>query len=86
MASMSAWWAASLALVASLALPLFAAARGDVRGRFVALQLIGSVATLVLTVLSFALGQSSFIELPLALVLLNLSGTLLLAVFLEQWL
>jgi multisubunit Na+/H+ antiporter MnhF subunit len=83
---MNTWWAASLALVAPLALPLFAAARGDSRERFVALQLISSVATLVLIALSFALGQSSFIELPLALGLLSLCGTLLMAVFLERWL
>jgi multisubunit Na+/H+ antiporter MnhF subunit len=83
---MNAWWAASLALVAPLALPLLAAARGDSRERFVALQLMSSVATLVLIVLSFALGQSTFIQLPLALGLLSLCGTLLMAVFLERWL
>ncbi len=65
---------------------LAVAGRGDSATRFVALQMIGSVATLVLTVLSFALDQSSFIELPLALALVSLPGTLLLALFLERWL
>jgi hypothetical protein len=51
---MNTCWAASLALVAPLAVPLFAAARGDSRERFVALQLMSSVATLVLIMLSFA--------------------------------
>ena len=83
---MSAWCIASLALAVPVAIPLFAAGRGNSAGRFVALQFLSSLATLVLIALSFALGQSSFIELPVALVLLSLSGTLLLAIFLERWL
>jgi multisubunit Na+/H+ antiporter MnhF subunit len=48
--------------------------------------LISSLTMLVLIALSFALGQSSFIELPLALALLSLPGSLLMALFLERWL
>ena len=83
---MSAWWMCSLALVAPLAVPLIAVSRGNSNTRFVALQLISSVASLVLITLSFALGQSSFIELPLALALLGAPGILLVAFFLERWL
>jgi multisubunit Na+/H+ antiporter MnhF subunit len=83
---MNAWWVSSVALVASLALPLAAVGRGSSAQRFVALQLISSLTMLVLIALSFALGQSSFIELPLALALLSLPGTLLMALFLERWL
>lgn len=86
MAGMNAWWASSLALVAPMVLPLFAAGRGSSASRFVALQLISSLAVLVLIALSFALGQRSFIELPLALALLSLPCTLLMALFLERWL
>jgi len=83
---MNAWWASSVALAASLAVPLAAVGRGSSAARFVALQLISSLTILVLIALSFALGQSSFIELPLALALLSLPGTLLMALFLERWL
>jgi multisubunit Na+/H+ antiporter MnhF subunit len=83
---MSVWWMSSLALVVPLAVPLLAVAREDSAGRFVALQLMSSLATLTLIVLSFALGQPSFIELPVALALLSLPGTLLMALFLERWL
>jgi len=83
---MNAWWVSSVALAAPLALPLAAVSRGSSAARFVALQLISSLTVLVLITLSFALGRSSFIELPLALVLLSLPGTLLMALFLERWL
>ena len=83
---MSAWCMSSLALAVPMAVPLVAAARGKSAGRFVALQLLSSLSTLVLIALSFAQGQPSFIELPLALALLSLPGTLLLAFFLERWL
>lgn len=83
---MNAWWFSSLALVAPLALPLAAVGRGSSAARFVALQLISSLAMLALIAMSFALGQSFFIELPLALALLSLPSTLLMALFLERWL
>lgn len=83
---MNAWWISSLALVAPLALPLAAVSRGNSAARFVALQLISSLAMLALIAMSFALGQSFFIELPLALALLSLPSTLLMALFLERWL
>jgi len=83
---MNAWWVSAVALAVPLGLPLAVVGRGSSAARFVALQLISSLTMLVLIALSFALGQSSFIEVPLALALLTLPGTLLLALFLERWL
>jgi multicomponent Na+:H+ antiporter subunit F len=40
---------------------------------------------LILTLLAFATDQASITDLALTLVLLNLPGTMLLAVFLERW-
>ena len=54
--------------------------------RFVALQVLIAAATVILVLLSFALDQSSFIDLPLAFALLSLPGSLLMALFLERWL
>lgn len=83
---MSPWWLASLALVAALAVPVLMAGNGDSGGRLVALQLVSSITTIMLTLLGFALNQSSFIDVPLALALLGLPGALVMAVFLERWL
>jgi multicomponent Na+:H+ antiporter subunit F len=69
-----------------LAVPVVAAARRLPAMRFIALQMLIALATVVLVLLSFALNQSSFIDLPLALALLSLSGSLLMALFLERWL
>ena len=52
----------SLAFAAPMAVPLVTVARGKSAGRFVALQLLSSLTTLVLIALSFALGQPSFIR------------------------
>jgi multisubunit Na+/H+ antiporter MnhF subunit len=42
--------------------------------------------TLILVLMTFAFDQSSFIDLPLALALLALPGTLAMTLFLERWL
>lgn len=83
---MNVWWIACLALSVSLATPVVAAGRRLPAMRFVALQVLIAAATVILVLLSFALDQSSFIDLPLALALLSLPGSLLMALFLERWL
>ena len=83
---MSPWLLATIVLLPALAVPVFAACRGASGDRLAAVQLAISLATLILVMMSFAFDQSSFIQLPLALVLLGLPGTLVLALFLERWL
>ncbi|HST74098.1 MAG TPA: monovalent cation/H+ antiporter complex subunit F [Acetobacteraceae bacterium] len=83
---MTAWLVATVALLPALAVPVFVACRGGSGDRLAAVQLAISLATLILVMMSFAFDQSSFIPLPLALVLLGLPGMLVLAHFLERWL
>lgn len=83
---MNPWWLASLALAFPLIVPVAVAGNGNSVGRFIAMQLLSSLMTIILILLSFALNQSSFIDLPLALALLGLPGVLVMAMFLERWL
>jgi multicomponent Na+:H+ antiporter subunit F len=83
---MTVWLAAALALLPPMAIVALAACRGPLAGRLVALQLASCITALLLAVLCFAVDQSSFIDLSLCLALLNLPGTLVLAVFTERWL
>lgn len=82
---MSVWTLAILALLLPFALAVALAWRGRPGQRFAAYQLAGTVAVLVLTLLTFATDQPSVTDLALTLVLLNLPGTLLISVFLERW-
>ena len=82
---MTIWTAAILALLPPFALAVGLAWRGSPARRFAAYQLAGSVAVLILTLLAFATDQASTTDLALTLVLLNLPGTMLVAVFLERW-
>jgi multicomponent Na+:H+ antiporter subunit F len=77
---------AVLALLPPLAVPVLVACRGATASRLVAVQLATAVTTLILALLSFALDQSSFIDLALCLALMSLPGTLVLANFVERWL
>ncbi len=78
--------AALLALLPAFALPVATALRGDMGRRFVAVQLAVALAVPMLVLMTFAFDQSALIDLALALALLSLPGTLLVAVFLERWL
>lgn len=83
---MTPWMVATLALLPAFAVPVAMACRGTVAARLVAVQLATSLATLILVLMTFAFDQSSFIDLPLALALLTVPGTLVMALFLERWL
>jgi multisubunit Na+/H+ antiporter MnhF subunit len=86
-AGLNAWLLGSLALLPALAVPVFIACQsGSTATRLVAVQLATSLATLILILMTFAFDQGSFIDLPLALALLALPGTLAMALFLERWL
>lgn len=83
---MTVWMIATLGLLPPVAAVLLAAGRGGSGQRLVAVQLATSLTALLIATMTFAFDQSSFVELSLALVLLGLPGTLLMAMFLERWL
>jgi multicomponent Na+:H+ antiporter subunit F len=83
---MSGWMIATLALLPALAIPVFMATRGTTASRVIAVQLATIVTIFSLELMTFVFDQSAFVDLPLALALLALPGTLLLALFLERWL
>lgn len=82
---MSVWTLAIIALLPPLALAAGLTWRGRPGQRFAAYQLATTVSVTILTLLTFATDQASVTDLALTLVLLNLPGTLLMAVFLERW-
>ena len=81
-----AWLAASLVTILALLGPIVGALRGGVAHRLAAVQMASVVVAWVLVELSLAFGQPSFLDLALALGLLSLPGTLVMALFLERWL
>ena len=83
---MNAWLAAVIALLPALCIPAFMACRGGTLPRFIAVQLVASIAVLILVSMTFAFDQSSFIDLSLCAALLNLPSSLLIALMLERWL
>ena len=86
MADMNPWLLTLLALLPPLLMPVALAMRGAAGQRLVAVQMTGSVATLVLAVMTFAFDQASSIDLALTFAILTLPATLLFAVYLERWL
>ena len=82
---MTDWTVAFIALLPAFAIPVFAALRGTAAHRLAAVPLAGSVATILLALVTFVFDQSSFIDIALCLALLTLPGTLAFAIFLERW-
>lgn len=83
---MSPWSAATWAFLPALLVPVVAALRGEAASRLVAVQFATLLTTLLLALMSFAFDQSSYLDLALALAVLALPGTLLMALFIERWL
>lgn len=83
---MTAWLLAVLALLPPFGLAVLCACRGGTASRLVAWQLASSLAAFVLVAMTFAFDQAAFIDLPLAMAILALPGSLLIAMFLERWL
>ncbi|GEL19082.1 monovalent cation/H+ antiporter complex subunit F [Pseudonocardia asaccharolytica] len=74
---MNPWLAGAVALlVGGLGPALWLGARRDPVHRLVGLELGGAVTVLILLLLSQAAGQSSYLIVPLALVLASFAGTL----------
>ena len=82
---MTDWTIAFIALLPAFAIPVLAALRGTTAHRLAAVPLAGSVATMLLVLVTFVFDQSSFIDIALCLALLTLPGTLAFATFLERW-
>ena len=83
---MNIWFIATGVLLLALvpcAVVIFRAATLD---RLVALELAGTIATLLILALAQGLGRPSVFDLALALALLSVPGTLVYAHFLERWL
>lgn len=72
------WWlvAVGALLVGGLVPAMALAYRGPDRQRLVGLELAGSVTVLVLLLFIQAINQSSYLIVPLVLVLLSFAGTL----------
>lgn len=68
--------AAFVLLVGAVTPALILAARGDAADRLVGLELSGSVAALVLTLLALGYDQTSYLIVPLVLALLSFAGAL----------
>ena len=83
---MSAWLVAVLAMLPPLVVTLALTWRGPAGRRFVAVQLAGSVSTLVMVAMTFVFDQASSIDLAVTFGVLSLPAALLYAVFLERWL
>ena len=84
-ASGAPWWTALLALLPPLVAALALAWRGPVGTRFAAVQLAGSVALVTMAAMSFAFDQASSIDLAVTFGVVNVTASLLYAVFVERW-
>ena len=74
---MNPWLITAVALLlGSLAPAALLGSRGGPVDRLVGLEFVGAVLTLVLLLLAQAFGQSSYLIVPLVLVLLSFAGTL----------
>jgi multicomponent Na+:H+ antiporter subunit F len=88
---MNAWaandWAVAMgALLPAFAVAVLAGLRGVAATRLAAFVLATGLAAMLLVLMSFAFAQPAYIDLALAVTILNVPGTLLIAKVLERWL
>lgn len=83
---MNPWFLAAAVLLICLAPCLVSCLRGDVMHRLIALEAAANVVCVMLLVLSEAMHRAPFMDLALALALLNFGGNLAFARFFERWL
>jgi multisubunit Na+/H+ antiporter MnhF subunit len=83
---MNIWTAAAAALGLGLALCGWVIARARTIERLAALQMAGTLTTLILLLIARGVSQSSFCDLALASALLSFPAGLLFAHFFERWL
>ena len=83
---MNAWLIASLALLVGLVPCGVVVLRGTPMDRLVALEIAGTVNTLILLMLAQGIHRPPFFDLALVLALLSFAGGMVYARFLERWL
>lgn len=83
---MNPWFFAAAVLILCLPPCLVSCLRGDPIHRLVALEAAGSIVCMILLLLSEATHRAPFMDLALALALLNVGGNLAFARFFERWL
>ena len=83
---MNAWLIAALAMLAGLVPCGVVCLRATPMERLVALEMAGTVDTLVLLAMAQGLHRAPFFDLALVLALLSFAGGLVLTRFLERWL
>ncbi len=85
MESMNLWlWAATAFLISAVP-SLIVCLTGRVFARFIALQMIQTVAVLVVMLISIGAERSIYMDVALALALTSLGSGLIFARFLERW-
>lgn len=80
------YWLSIFALLPPLVAGLFAAHRGPLRARPLAIQFIGTLVAIVFVLIALAMQQPSYVDLALTLSVLSLPGTLAYAFYMERWL
>ncbi len=83
---MNLWLITALALLLAFLPCGWVLARGRTMERFVAMQMAGTLTTLILLLLARGFGQPTFSDLALAFALLSFPASLLFAHFFERWL
>lgn len=83
---MNLWQFAALALLLGFVPCGWVLARAKTMERFVAMQMAGTLTSLILLLLAQGFGQPTFCDLALAFALLSFPAGLLFAHFFERWL
>jgi len=86
MASLNPFLIAAIALIPPFACAVLVASYGPVSRRVVAVQFGTTMTVFLLMLLSLAMRQPSFLDLPLTMVLISYPGTMIYTHFLERWL
>jgi multisubunit Na+/H+ antiporter MnhF subunit len=83
---MNVWPIATGVLLAALLPCAFVAFCAEPLNRLIAVELAGTITTLLIVALAQGLGRPTLFDLALALAVLSVPGTLVYAHFLERWL
>lgn len=82
---MNVWLIAATALIFGLVPCGFVCFRGAPMERLVALEMAGTINTIILLLLAQGFGQPPFYDLALVLSLLSFAGGMVFARFMERW-
>jgi multisubunit Na+/H+ antiporter MnhF subunit len=82
---MTLWLWTVIVVVAALPVSTVMACRGRMAERLVAVQMVAGLTVMALVIMSFAFDSPMLMDLPLALILLAVPGTLVIAAALDRW-